>query len=435
MASEWPELPLEECMSAIIDYRGKTPTKTATGVPLITAKIIKGGRIEKPEEFIDPVDYDDWMRRGIPKAGDVVLTTEAPLGEVAQLDGSKIALAQRVITLRGKDGVVDNTFLKFLLQSKGIQEQLHGRSTGTTVHGIRQSELRKVLLPVPPFEEQRAIAHILGTLDDKIELNRQMNETLEAMARALFKSWFVDFDPVRAKAEGRDPGLPKAIADLFPDSFEESELGEIPKGWKVRRLPDVFDINPARPLRKGQIAPYLDMANMPTRGHVPDQVIDREFGSGVRFINGDTLLARITPCLENGKTAFVDFLPEGQVGWGSTEYIVLRPKPPLPVEFGYCLARSDGFREFAIQSMTGTSGRQRVPAESLSHYLLAVPPAKVAERFGSIIRSMFVKASEAAQESRCLSELRDSLLPKLISGEVRAGSSPKEKPRVMGIVV
>ena len=105
--------------------------------------------------------------------------------------------------------------------------------------GIKQSELRKVLLTLPPIDEQRAIAHILGTLDDKIELNRRMNETLEAMARALFKSWFVDFDPVRAKAEGRDPGLPQPLADLFPDRFEDSELGEIPEGWEVRSLDEV----------------------------------------------------------------------------------------------------------------------------------------------------------------------------------------------------
>ena len=174
-----------------------------------------------------------------------------------------------------------------------------------------------------------------------------------------------------------------------------------------------------RPLRKGMIAPYLDMANMPTQGHTPADVIDRPFGSGMRFIDGDTLVARITPCLENGKTAYVDFLGHGRVGWGSTEYIVLRPKPPLPAEFAYCLARSDGFREFAIQSMTGSSGRQRVPAESLSHYLLTVPSKQIAEQFERITKPLFARASACAQESRTLATLRDTLLPKLISGELR----------------
>ncbi len=288
----------------------------------------------------------------------------------------------------------------------------------------------KVLLP--PEVEQRAIAHILGTLDDKIELNRRMNETLEAIALALFKSWFVDFDPVRAKAEGRDPGLPKPIADLFPDSFEDSELGEIPKGWEVIPLPDAIEVNPPRQLRKGDVSPYLDMANMPTRGHSPDAVIDRPFASGMRFVNGDTLVARITPCLENGKTAYVDFLPHGQVGWGSTEYIVLRPKPPLPDEFAYCLARGTEFRDFAIQSMTGSSGRQRVPAESLSHFRVVTAPKPIAEQFGQLIKPLFARSSAVTKESRTLAALRDTLLPKLISGELRVENAGKPMIEAQG---
>ena len=233
MAGEWKELPLEDCMAAIIDYRGRSPDKTTVGVPLVTAKIVKSGRIENPEEFIAEADYVEWMRRGIPECGDVVMTTEAPLGEVAQLDGRKVALAQRIITLRGKPGLLDNTFLKFLLQSKPVQEELRSRGTGTTVVGIRQSELRKVKLTLPPLAEQKAIAAVLGALDDKIELNRRMNATLEAMARALFQSWFVDFDPARAKLDGRKPdGLDKPTAALFPVAFRDSPLGPIPQGGK-----------------------------------------------------------------------------------------------------------------------------------------------------------------------------------------------------------
>ena len=274
-------------------------------------------------------------------------------------------------------------------------------------------------MEVPPLSEQRAIAHILGTLDDKIELNRRMNETLEGIARVIFKSWFVDFDPVRAKAEGRDTGMPKQLTDLFPISFVNSELGRIPKGWDVGPLPEMIEVNPPRSLRKGEVAPYLDMANMPTQGHSPDEVIDRAFGSGMKFINGDTLVARITPCLENGKTAFVDFLKEGQVGWGSTEYVVLRPKPPTPDEYAYCLARGAEFRDFAIQSMTGSSGRQRVPAESLSHFKIARPPERIAKQFGKFVKPLFVRSCIAADENRSLAALRDTLLPKLISGELR----------------
>ena len=201
------------------------------------------------------------------------------------------------------------------------QRALAAYATGTTVAGISQKALRSVLITVPPSSEQVVIGRVLGSLDAKIELNRRMNETLEAMARTLFKSWFVDFDPIRAKAESRDPGLPKPIADLFPARLIASELGETPEGWPVVTLPHVIDVNPTRPLPKGQVAPYLDMANMPTQGHTPDTVIDRPFGSGMRFVNGNTLIARITPCLEDRKTAFVDFLERWQIGWGSTEYL------------------------------------------------------------------------------------------------------------------
>ena len=311
----------------------------------------------------------------------------------------------------------DYRFLYFQLLQ--VRSQLKSLATGAAQQNLSGVLIKSLRLPFPPVEEQRAIAHMLGTLDDKIELNRRMNETLEAMARALFKSWFVDFDPVRAKAEGRDPGLPKPIADLFPDRLVDSELGEIPEGWEVAPLPEVVDVNPTRALRKGIEAPYLDMANMPTRGHSADEVVDRAFGSGMRFINGDTLVARITPCLENGKTAFVDFLQDGQSGWGSTEYIVLRPKAPLPEEYAYCLARSAEFREFAIQSMTGTSGRQRVPAESLAHFRVAVPPKPIADAFGRVVKSTFARTGAAVREYRTLAVLRDTLLPRLVSGELR----------------
>ena len=419
MVGEWAVYRLENCMSAIIDYRGKTPQKTSSGIPLITAKVVKGGRVETPTEFIAIENYTSWMRRGIPRTGDVLITTEAPLGEVAQLFQQRVALAQRLILLRGKPEVLDNRFLKFLMQSEEVQNQLRARATGTTVLGIKQKELRQIGLKLPPLPEQRAIAHILGTLDDKIELNRRMNETLEAMARTLFKSWFVDFDPVRARMEGRDTGLPRRIADLFPDRLVDSELGEIPEGWEVVSLPEMIEINPKRLLRKGEISTYLDMANMPTKSHMPDSVIDRPFGSGMRFSNGDTLVARITPCLENGKTAYVDFLKDGEVGWGSTEYIVLKSRPPLPDEFSYCLARSAGFREFAIQGMTGTSGRQRVPATALSHFRLPSPSKQIAAIFGKTVQPLFAGAREAVRESRVLATLRDALLPKLVSGEIR----------------
>ena len=422
----WKIQTIEDSMETIIDYRGKTPRKTKLGIPLITAKIVKNGRIMSPNEFIAPENYDSWMRRGKPKVGDVVMTTEAPLGEIGQLDDCNVALGQRLITLRGKPELLNNTYLKFAMQAAFVQNQLREKSTGTTVIGVRQSELRTVEIPLPPLAEQRKIAHILGTLDDKIELNRQMNESMEAMARAIFKSWFVDFDPVRAKMEGREPvGMDAETAALFPSAFQDSPLGKIPEGWNVLPLPEVIEINPRRVLKKGTIAPYLHMENLPKQGHRPHDWKDRKFNSGTKFINGDTLLARITPCIENGKTALVDFLAEGEVGWGSTEYIVLRPKPPLPVEFGYYLARSDDLRAFAIHNMTGTTGRQRVPHSCFDYYQLPVPTEHIAQRFGEIVQPFMEKIRANSDQSRTLAVIRETLLPKLLSGEIRVGGANK----------
>jgi type I restriction enzyme S subunit len=147
----------------------------------------------------------------------------------------------------------------------------------------------------------------------------------------------------------------------------------------------------------------------------------RDVGSGMKFMNGDVLVARITPCLENGKTAFVDFLGDGQVGWGSTEYIVLRSKPPLPVEYAYFLARTEEFRSHAITNMTGTTGRQRVPATCFASFSVVVPPAQLAERFGQLASSAMAVLKRHDEESRTLAAIRDALLPKLLNGEVQIG--------------
>lgn len=420
LSTQFPVFSLEECLDALIDYRGKTPEKTSSGIPLVTEKVIKGGRIERPTEFIAPDDYDLWMRRGLPNRGDVVMTTEAPLGEVAQLGDEKVALAQWVITLRGKPGFLDNTYLLYLLQTEEMQEQLRARATGTTVLGIKQSELRKISVRVPPFGLQSSIAGILKSLDDRITLLRETNATLESIAQALFKSWFVDFDPVHAKQQGRAPeGMDEATAALFPEGFEKSEQGLVPKGWCSATLADAYEINPLRKLKKGVVASYLDMASVPTSGHCADSVVQREMSSGSKFQNGDTLLARITPCLENGKSAFVDFLDDGEIAWGSTEFLVLRPKAPLPEYHAYLLCRHLTFREFAVQSMSGTSGRQRIQNDVLARYRLAVPSDAVGLAFGAIVRPIQQKIADNHAQAQTLATLRDTLLPRLISGQLR----------------
>ena len=357
--------------------------------------------------------------------GDIVVArTGASTGASAYIKNPPRAVfASYLVRLRVKPDF-SARFLAYVLKSEDFWEYIRGVLGDKSAQpNASASTMTAAPIRVPRDKaEQRAIAHILGTLDDKIELNRRMNSTLEAIARALFQSWFVDFDPVRAKMEGRDTGLPKDIADLFPDRLVDSELGEIPEGWPLRPLPELVEVNPPRQLRKGEAAPYLAMANMPTRGHAPGSVVRRPFGSGMRFANGDTLVARITPCLENGKTAYVDFLNDEEIGWGSTEYIVMKPKHPLPSEFAYFLARSARFREFAIQNMSGTSGRQRVPAAALAGFSIPSPPSQVSTEFGRAAQLLLRRARSAVVEIRCLSVCRDALLPKLVSGDLRVGN-------------
>jgi type I restriction enzyme S subunit len=426
MAGEWREVALWD-IAEYINGRATKPSELASnGVPVIKIAELNRGITEETDR-IPPelVEEKHWV-----SPGDLLFAWSGSVG-IYRYTGPKAALNQHIFRVVAKPGI-DQGFLRYLLLSCVPLFQLHVQDKRTTMGHVTKKDLQRIRVRIPPLQEQRAIAHILGTLDDKIELNRRMSQTLEAMARALFKAWFVDFEPVRAKMDGRwqrggganhdsplQPGLPAHLYDLFPDRLVDSELGEIPEGWRVVELEQVIEINPPRVLRRGQCAPYLDMASMPTRGHVPLRVVERPYTSGTRFTNGDTLLARITPCLENGKTAFVDFLAPNEVGWGSTEFIVLRPKPPLPAEFGYCLARDPDFREFAIQSMTGTSGRQRVQPEALARFLLVIPSDDVAKAFGALVEPWFRKASASERESRTLAALRDALLPKLIRGEIR----------------
>jgi type I restriction enzyme S subunit len=345
---------------------------------------------------------------------------------------TEVATNQQINTIVPDPTIVDNVYLYYELSSRRAEIYMLG-AAGSTMPILNKTGFENLVVDLPSLAEQRRIADILGSLDDKIELNRRMNETLEAMARRLFRSWFVDFDPVHAKAALRRehpklsnadlsrralPNMAPEIAELFPDGFEESTLGPIPSGWNAGTVPDAIEVNPTRSLAKGTVAPWLEMSNMPTRLARALTWEHREFGSGTKFINGDTLVARITPCLENGKTAFVDFLDDGQVGAGSTEYIILRPRAPLPPVFAYLLARTDDFRQHLITNMTGTSGRQRAPAESLNKFPLVTPPTKIANCFGDATENLFSQMKTIDEESLALTATRDKLLPRLLSGEL-----------------
>lgn len=391
--------------------------------PFVRPPDLQGGRVDFSRCDRISEEARSRVRKGIGMAGDTLLTHRATVGRVArvQADAPVFVANPGVTVWRSlRPDILSPAFLYVAVQSPDFMTQLWRLAGDTDIFPyVSLTQQRGMTLRIPALREQRAIAHILGTLDDKIELNRRMNETLEAMARALFKSWFVDFDPVRAKAEGRQPsGMDAETAKLFPSEFEQSELGEIPKGWRVTDLADVADLNPSESIARGVAAPYIEMSSLPTSGHRAERWPAREVGSGARFRNGDTLFARITPCLENGKTGYVDMLEDGVVGWGSTEYIVIRPRQPLPSEWGYILAREARFREFAVQKMEGSTGRQRVSARSVGTYPVCAPETPVARAFEAMVRPLFQRMTGLADEVTTLGLTRDALLPRLLSGEL-----------------
>ena len=447
---------VEDCMAAIIDYRGKTPKKTQSGVPLVTAKIIKGGRIEEPQEFIAESDFDSWMRRGIPEPGDIVLTTEAPLGEVAQLGPERIALAQRVITLRGKSGLLDNTFLKYLLQSTQVREALISRASGTTVVGIKQSELRKVELLLPPITEQKGIAHILGTLDNKIELNRRINQTLEAMAQAIFKSWFVDFEPVKAKAAAKAAGAsPEAInraamaaitgkneteldqlpesqqqslaqtAALFPDSFINSELGKIPEGWAPGKLCDIIELigggTPKRsePAYWGGVIPWFSVKDAPSEGDV--YVLDTHLKITRRGLDESS-----TKLLNEGTTIIS---ARGTVG-----RLALVGQPMAMNQSCYGVIGANGlpsiFTHFnlrhaveILQQNTHGAVFDTITRSTFEAVDQIIPSKTVVERFEQFAQPFLSQIKINGLQNRTLAQIRDTLLPKLLSGDLSVSNA------------
>ena len=414
---EWKEYKLIDVLDALIDYRGKTPKKIDRGIPLITAKIVKGGRINEPNEFLAEEDYDKWMVRGFPKAGDVVLTTEAPLGEVAQLDDRKIALAQRIVTLRGKKNVLDNTYLKYYFLSNVGQSRLKARETGTTVTGIKQSELREVLVTCPPFAIQQKIANILSSLDDKIEVNRRINEQLEELAGALFKSWFVDFEP-------------------FKDGeFVDSELGMIPKGWKVGTFSNVVDStlggdwgkenlqgNYAKEVFciRGADIPEIKNGN---RGKMPIRyILEKNFAK--KSLANNDLVVEISggsPTQSTGRVCRVtsELLEKYNNSLICTNFCrAIKPFADYSAYiYYYWQYLYDQGTMFNYEN--GTTGIKNLMINDiLDKEPIVIPPINIVEQYKDVVETFATKIQKNGEEIEKLATLRDTLLPKLMSGEI-----------------
>lgn len=421
---------IEEIVDDILDRRGVTPTKlggrfTHAGHRVISAKLVKGNRLDLTADeprFVDPPIYNKWMRTPLQR-GDVIMTSEAPLGELAYMAADEDwCLGQRLFALRPNPDLIHGRFLFYALQTTEVRADIHGRASGTTVLGIRQAELRKVQVPVPSMAEQTAVSAFLGAIDDRIDNLRQANATLEAIAQALFKSWFVDFDPVHAKAEGREPeGMDPATAALFPSEFEDSELGPIPQGWGVEGLGRISKNirEQAKPETLDPATPYIGLEHMPRKSIA---LMGRGSAEGLasgKFWYGpnDILFGKLRPYFHKVGVA-------SDHGVCSTDILVIRPQSPEWLSYAAMHFSGDTLVSYATQLSNGAK-MPRTNWRDLTKFRVALPPARVAGAFDDIVRPMISKIHANIAASQKLAELRDTLLPRLISGKLRLPDAEK----------
>ena len=376
---------MEEALDAIIDYRGRTPQKSPIGIPTLSAKSVKNGQIDYSEcYYISPEEYKKFMTRGFPQKGDILLTTEAPLGMVAKLDRADVAVAQRLLTLRGKKGVLDNDFLMYYLQSSEGQGLLKAKETGTTVTGIKQAEFRKIVIKVPDFQTQKEIAAILSALDEKIAINRAINENLERQAQALFKSWFVDFDSVSKLG------------------FTESELGDIPYGWRIYTLSEFL------PVKTGK-----KNANVSSdKGAYPFFSCSQDFSWTDEYsFEGHAILVA-------GNGDFNVKWYNGKFEAYQRTYVLI----PYVERYTDWLYYAVKYNLESITSAARGSVIKFITKGNLENFAFAAPEnlekCEIIDTFSSINRII----DALTQENYRLAEIRDSLLPKLMAGEIDASA-------------
>ncbi|TXH83802.1 MAG: restriction endonuclease subunit S [Rhizobium sp.] len=334
------------------------------------------------------------------KCGDIVMCEGGEPGRCAIWKDERpgMMIQKALHRIRPKDEL-DYRFLYYSLLYKGRNDGFSGLFTGSTIKHLPGQNLAKVEVAYPSLVEQQRIAATLSAYDDLIENNRRRIKLLEESARLLYREWFVHL--------------------RFPGHEHVKVTDGVPEGWEQKPVPDVIALNPTERIERGKEAWYVPMSALSENGMTVNRgdFERRTEHTTVKFRRKDVLLARITPCLENGKTGFVYFLDDDEVACGSTEFIVMREKE-VSAYYTYCLARTYDFREHAIKSMIGSSGRQRVQVAAFAEYAVLVPPASLMKEFNESVEPMFVQIATLERHTEKLGKARDLLLPRLMSGEV-----------------
>ncbi|EGQ9300955.1 restriction endonuclease subunit S [Vibrio vulnificus] len=419
MQSNWSIVALSDVLETIIDYRGKTPPKSKDGIAVLTAASVKDGRVLKDKvSYISQETYEKVTTRGFPKKGDVLITTEAPVGEVAPFPVDKTYhITRRIMALRGQSDVIDSDFLLYALLGPNNQSQLKACIRGSTVPRVLKTDITGLKFPLPPLLIQKQIGRFLASVDEKIHLNNQTNQTLEQMAQAIFKSWFVDFDPVKAKMNGEQPeGMDAATASLFPEKLD-SETG-IPVGWSQGVIADIAKVNAKSWTKKNQPEQvhYVDLAN--TKNGVIETVTSYDFSEAPsrarRILNsGDTIVGTVRP----GNRSFAFIGDTEQPLTGSTGFAVLSPKEECWTSFVYlATTNDDSIDEYARLADGGAY--PAIKPVVVADTPCVIPTTDIAQKFWQLTGAMLKKAHQNRLENEELAKLRDTLLPKLLSGEI-----------------
>lgn len=329
--------------------------------------------------------------------GTLCITIAANIADTAILD-IEACFPDSVIGFIANPAKADTRFVKYLFDSV-LKMRFRSFTQGAAQDNLSQQKLLSIRFPVPAPATQKRIADVLSAYDDLIENNRKRIALLEEAARLLYREWFVHL--------------------RFPGHEHVKVVDGVPHGWERLAASEAFHVNPTTPRGEGDEITYVPMAALSETGMLIDKAAfeQRRDSTSVRFRSADTLFARITPCLENGKTGFVQFLPPGEVACGSTEFIVLRGGK-VSDYFVYLTARQPDFRENAIKSMIGSSGRQRVQPSCFDRYFVLVPPHHLAPIFDEAVSPLFQQVRVLDQQNQQLAEARDLLLPRLMNGEI-----------------
>ncbi|NMX57925.1 restriction endonuclease subunit S [Pseudomonas sp. WS 5146] len=426
MNSEWSSLTLKEAGVVLIDCDHRTPPAANEGYPYIAIPQLKNGHIALDgARLISQADYIDWTKKLKPQANDVIVVRRCSSGDSAHVPaGLDCAIGQNLVILRASGDRVLPSFLRWLLKGPQWWYQVSKFiNVGAVFDSLRCRDIPNFELTIPPLDQQAKIASILGALDDRIILLRETNATLEAIAQALFKSWFVDFDPVYAKAEGLEPeGLDPATAALFPDSFEETELGYVPRGWFVKPIGDAVEcIGGGTPNTKDPS--YWEPAEHAWTTPKDLSGLQSPVLLGTERKLSTLGLAKVSSGLLPAGTlllssrAPIGYLAIAQIPIAVNQGYIAIPSggdlSPLYLLF-WCRLNMDG-----IKARANGSTFMEISKKAFRPIPALVPSADVLAAFANVAEPLFERLIKNERQAQILTQLRDILLPRLISGQLR----------------